>query len=333
MLIKKKRGWEIPESAATPESMFWNRREVLKGLGAIGGAVAAGAVTVGAQPNAAIASHKESGEADPSTNLYPVPSNEAFKLDRPLTPEKFATHYNNYYEFGSQKEIFQLAQELPIRPWTITMDGLVEKKLTIDIDDLLVKMPLEERLYRHRCVEAWSIAVPYSGFPLKALVNMARPLSSAKYVVMQTFEMPEVAPGQKQFWYPWPYMDGLTMAEAVNELAFIATGYYGKPIPKQNGAPLRLAAPWKYGFKQVKGLVRLTFSEKRPVSFWEEIQASEYGFWANVNPEVSHPRWSQASEKFYGPEGVEQRPTQLFNGYAEFVADLYMGLEKEPLYR
>ena len=332
MLIKKKRGWEIPESAATPESMFWNRREMLKGLGAIGGAVAAGAVTVGALPGAAIASHEESGEADPSADLYPVPPNEAFKLDRPLTPEKFATHYNNYYEFGSQKEIFQLAQELPIRPWTITLDGLVEKQMTIDIDDLLGKVALEERLYRHRCVEAWSIAVPYSGFPLKALVDMARPLGSAKYVIMQAFEMPEVAPGQKQFWYPWPYVDGLTMAEAVNELAFIATGYYGKPIHKQNGAPLRLATPWKYGFKQVKGLVRLTFSEKRPVSFWEEIQASEYGFWANVNPEVSHPRWSQASEKFFGPEGVERRPTLLFNGYTEFVADLYTGLKNEPLY-
>lgn len=327
MLIKIKRGWEIPESAATPESLFLNRRAVLKGLGAIGGVVAAGAL-----PGVARADHDESGEDDPSAHLYPAAANEAFKLGRALTPEKFATHYNNYYEFGSQKEIFRLAQELPIRPWTIEVDGLVENKMTLDIDDLLAKMPLEERLYRHRCVEAWSIAVPYSGFPLKALVDMARPLGSAKYLVLQTFEMPEVARGQKQFWYPWPYIDGLTMAEAVNELAFIATGYYGKPIPKQNGAPLRLAVPWKYGFKHVKGLVRLTFAEERPVSFWEEIQGSEYGFWANVNPEVSHPRWSQASEKFFGPDGVERVPTQLFNGYGEFVAGLYEGLEKEPLY-
>ena len=204
--------------------------------------------------------------------------------------------------------------------------------MTLDIDDILARMPLEERLYRHRCVEAWSIAVPYSGFPLKALVDIVRPLGAAKYLVMQTFEMPEVARGQKQFWYPWPYTDGLTMAEATNDLAFIATGYYGKPIPKQNGAPLRLAVPWKYGFKHVKGLARLTFLEERPVSFWEDIQASEYGFWANVNPEVAHPRWSQASEKFFGPDGIERIPTQLFNGYGEFVADLYQGLEKEPLY-
>ena len=328
MLIRKRRGWEIPESAATPESLFFNRRAVLKGLGAIGGAIGAAAL-----PGAALAAHDETGEADPSADLYPAAENQAFKLERPLTPEKFATHYNNYYEFGSQKEIYSLAQELPIRPWTIEIGGLVEKEMTLDIDDLLARMPLEERLYRHRCVEAWSIAVPYSGFPLKALVDLARPLGSAKYLVMQTFEKPEVARGQKQFWYPWPYTDGLTMAEAVNELAFIATGYYGKPIPKQNGAPLRLAVPWKYGFKHVKGITRLTFSEQHPVSFWQEIQSREYGFWANVNPEVAHPRWSQATEKFFGPDGVERIPTQLFNGYAEFVAGLYTGLDKdEALY-
>ncbi|MDP6473817.1 MAG: protein-methionine-sulfoxide reductase catalytic subunit MsrP [Alphaproteobacteria bacterium] len=328
MLIRKRRGWEIPESAATPESLFFNRRAVLKGLGAIGGAVAAGAL-----PGAAHAAHDETGEADPSADLYPAAENKAFKLERPLTPEKLATHYNNYYEFGSQKEIFRLAQELAIRPWTIEVGGLVEQELTLDIDDLLRQMPLEERLYRHRCVEAWSIAVPYSGFPLKALVDLARPLGGAKYLVMQTFEKPEVARGQKQFWYPWPYTDGLTMAEAVNELAFIATGYYGKPMPKQNGAPLRLAVPWKYGFKHVKGIHRLTFAEERPVSFWQEIQGREYGFWANVNPEVPHPRWSQASEKFFGPDGVERIPTQLFNGYAEFVAGLYEGMDKdEALY-
>ncbi len=332
MLIKRNRGWEIAESQATPESVFLNRRTLLKGAGAIGGMIAAGTIAAGALPGMALAGHKESDEVDPSAGLYPVAQNETFKLDRRLTPEKFATHYNNYYEFGSQKEIYQLAQELMIRPWTIKVDGLIEQEMTLDMDDLLARMPLEERLYRHRCVEAWSIAVPYSGFPLKALVDLARPLGAAKYLVMQTFEKPEIARGQKQFWYPWPYTDGLTMAEAVNELAFIATGYYGKPIPRQNGAPLRLAAPWKYGFKQVKGLARLTFTEERPVSFWEEIQGKEYGFWANVNPEVAHPRWSQATEKFFGPDGVERVPTQLFNGYGEYVAELYKGLEKEPLY-
>ena len=174
------------------------------------------------------------------------------------------------------------------------------------------------------------MAVPWSGFPMKALVDFARPLGSAKYVVMQTFKNPGMASGQRQFWYPWPYVEGLTMAEATNELAFLVTGMYGKPVPKQNGAPLRLAVPWKYGFKSIKSIVSFTFTDKRPVSFWEQIQASEYGFWANVNPEVPHPRWSQASERVLGTN--EMVPTQLYNGYGEFVADLYKGLEGERLY-
>lgn len=174
------------------------------------------------------------------------------------------------------------------------------------------------------------MAVPWSGFPLKALMDFARPLGSAKYLRMETFENPDKAPGQRAVWYPWPYVEGLTMAEAAHELAFIATGMYGQPLPCQNGAPLRLVVPWKYGFKSVKSIVRLSFTDERPVSFWEELQASEYGFWANVNPEVPHPRWSQASERVIGTD--ERVPTQLFNGYAEFVGDLYKGLEGERLY-
>ena len=328
MLIKIKRGWELPDSAATPESVFHNRRTVLKGLAA-GLLLAAGAAVPFA---GGLRPARAEEQEDPSAHLYPVAQNPAYTLDRPLSPEDIATTYNNYYEFGSFKEIWQNAQALPIRPWTVQIDGLVENPTTIGIDDLLAQMPLEERLYRHRCVEAWSIAVPYSGFPLKALLDFARPLGDAKYLLMQTFEDDDVAEGQRQFWYPWPYIEGLTMAEAANELAFIATGYYGKPIPKQNGAPLRLAVPWKYGFKHIKGIVRFSFTEDRPVSFWEELAGNEYGFWANVNPEVSHPRWSQASERFYGPDGQERRPTQLYNGYAEQVASLYDGMENEPLY-
>jgi sulfoxide reductase catalytic subunit YedY len=203
---------------------------------------------------------------------------------------------------------------------------MVEQPMEIGIDDLLAKMPLEERVYRHRCVEAWSMAVPYSGFPMKALVDFARPLSSAKYVQMTTFQDPDVAGGQRAAWYPWPYVEGLTMAEARHELAFIATGLYGKPIVKQNGAPLRLAVPWKYGFKHVKAIVRFEFTDQRPKSFWEVIQGSEYGFWANVNPGVPHPRWSQASERVLGLN--EQVPTLLYNGYAEFVADLYKDIDQ-----
>lgn len=174
------------------------------------------------------------------------------------------------------------------------------------------------------------MAVPWSGFPLKALVEFAKPTAAAKYVVMQTFQDAKVAPGLKAFWYPWPYTEGLTMAEATNNLAFMVTGVYGKPLPKQMGAPLRLAVPWKYGFKSVKSIVRLSFSAERPTTFWEEIQAKEYGFWANVNPEVAHPRWSQASERVLGTN--ERVPTLIYNGYGEFVADLYSGLQNEKLF-
>jgi len=194
----------------------------------------------------------------------------------------------------------------------------------------LKKMPLEKRTYRHRCVEAWAMAVSWSGFPMKALVDLARPLSSARYVRMETFHDPAIAERQASSPHPWPYVEGLTIAEATNELAFLATGLYGKPMPKQNGAPLRLVTPWKYGFKSVKSIVRFSFVEKRPVSFWEALQGNEYGFWANVNPEVPHPRWSQAFERLLGTN--ERLPTRLFNGYGEFVAHLYDGLAGERLY-
>ena len=207
---------------------------------------------------------------------------------------------------------------------------MVEKPFTIDIDDLLKKMPLEERLYRHRCVETWSMAVPWSGFPLKALVDLAKPASGAKYLRMETFLDKKMAPGQNQFWYPWPYVEGVTMAEANNELAFLVTGMYGHPVPKQDGAPLRLVLPWKYGFKSVKSIVKFEFTDQRPSTFWEALQSSEYGFWANVNPAVSHPRWSQASERVLGEES--RRPTLIWNGYGDYVAHLYDGLQGERLF-
>ena len=319
MLIRKRRGWELPDSAATNESAFHARRQLLKGL-------AAGPIlAAGLGPVAALAA-----DADPSAGLYPAKRNDRYALDRPLTDEKYPTTYNNFYEFGTDKSIWREAQALKLRPWTIKIDGLVEKPLTLDIDDLLKKVSLEERLYRHRCVEAWSFTVPWTGFPMAALVDLAKPLGSAKYVRMETFMDPATAPEQKKFFYPWPYVEGLTMAEAGNELAFLVTGMYGKPVPKQDGAPLRLAVPWKYGFKSVKSIVRFEFTETRPKSYWEALQASEYGFWANVNPEVPHPRWSQASERILGTD--ERRPTLMWNGYGEFVADLYKGLEKERLF-
>jgi methionine sulfoxide reductase catalytic subunit len=324
MLIKMRRGWELPESAATPEAVFRERRRLIKGLGA-------GSLLAATSPwlLAAVARAAAPGE-DPSAGLYPVARNDRYQVDGAITPQEVTSTYNNFFEFGSSKRISEAAQALKLRPWTVTIDGMVEKEQTIDIDDLLAKMPLEERVVRHRCVEAWSMIVPWSGFPMAKLVELARPLGSAKYVEMRTFEDADVAPGQRQFWYPWPYLEGLTIAEATNELAFMVTGAYGAPLPKPNGSPLRLAVPWKYGFKHVKSIVRLTFTDQRPVSFWEEIGGGEYGFWANVNPEVPHPRWSQATEQRIGTG--ERVPTQLFNGYQEFVADLYPDLSDRTLF-
>jgi len=331
MHIIRKRGWELPESAATPEPVFRARRQLVKALAA-GPILAAmpGLLSACDGSQAPKGAAKAAAAGDPSAGLYPVKRNPHYRVDRPETAEKYATEYNNFYEFGSSKSISENAQKLVIRPWTVKIDGEVEKPFDIAIDDLLRKMPLEERVYRFRCVEAWAMTVPWSGFPLKALVDLARPLSSAKYLRMETFNDSSMAPGQKQVWYPWPYIEGLSLAEANHELAFIATGLYGKPIPKQNGAPLRLVAPWKYGFKNIKSIVRISFTKDRPKTFWEAMGPSEYGFWANVNPEVSHPRWSQASETLIGEN--KRVETQLYNGYAEYVADLYKGMENEKLF-
>jgi sulfoxide reductase catalytic subunit YedY len=265
-----------------------------------------------------------------SASLYPAPRNARYQVDGPLTAERLATTYNNFYEFGSHKDISRAAQALRIRPWAVRIDGLVEREMIVDIDTLLRSMPLEERVYRHRCVEAWSMTVPWSGFPMSALLDLACPLAAARYVEMHTFSDPEVAPGQHQAWYPWPYVEGLTIQEAANELTFLATGIYGEPLPKQNGAPLRLAVPWKYGFKSVKSIVRLRFTDARPRTFWDRVQPREYGFWANVNPNVPHARWSQSTERVLGTNN--RVPTRLFNGYAEFVHHLYDELTGERLF-
>lgn len=314
MHIIHAKGWEIPESLVTPESIAMNRRALLAGAGLILASSAARA-----------------NDPAPTDNLHPYPRNPAFTIERALTPESISSRYNNFYEYGTSKNIWQAAQALKTRPWTIRIEGLVEKPFEIGVDDLIAAMPREERLCRFRCVEAWSMTVPWSGFPMKALLERAKPLSSAKYVRMDTFSDTRMAPGQAQnAFYPWPYQEAITMAEAANDLAFLATGIYGKPLPKQFGAPIRLVLPWKYGFKSVKSINRIVFTDKRPKSFWETLQSAEYGFWANVNPEVAHPRWSQATEEVLGEN--RRIPTQLFNGYGEFVADLYKGMEKERLW-
>jgi methionine sulfoxide reductase catalytic subunit len=325
MRVKSKRGWEIPESQATPESVYANRRAVLKAMGF-------GAVALATDAPFAAALAADAPAPDPSAKLYPFRHNNKYKLDRPITDAKYSTDYNNFYEFSTDKELVEPAQALPIRPWNITVDGMVEKPFQIGIDDLLAKMApyLEERLYRHRCVEAWSMAVPWSGFALRELVALSKPLSGATYLKMVTFMNPDVAPGQGEPLYPWPYVEGLTMAEATNELAFLVTGMYGKPVPKQDGAPLRLAVPWKYGFKSVKSIVKFTFTDKQPRTFWQDLQESEYGFWANVNPAVPHPRWSQATERVIGSD--ERVPTLIWNGYGDHVAHLYDHLKAERLF-
>lgn len=321
MNVIRHRGWEIPESCATPEHLFFNRRGFL-GAAGVGAALAI-------LPEDAMA-QRVTDIPDPSASLYPMKNNPKYVLDRDVTPEKVNLNYNNFYEYSTSKSLAREAQQLRIRPWIVNIDGMVEKPQQIAIDDLLKAMPLEERLYRHRCVEAWGMAIPWSGFPLAEFVKFCKPLSGAKYLRMETFNDPAMAPGQRSPLYPWPYVEGLTMAEATNELAFLVTGAYGQPVAKQMGAPLRLAVPWKYGFKSIKSIVRFSFVDKQPKGLWEAIQSSEYGFWANVNPQVPHPRWSQASEEIIGTG--TRRPTMMFNGYGEFVADMYKGLEKERLW-
>ena len=214
---------------------------------------------------------------------------------RPLTPEQDATTYNNFYEFGTDKSIYRAAQRMPVSPWQIKIDGMVEKPRTIGFDDLMKQVQLEERIYRHRCVEAWAMTVPWTGFPMRELIRICAPTSSAKYVEMETLQDPKVMPGLRLPIIDWPYREGLALPEANNELAFIATGMYGKTMPKQDGAPIRLVVPWKYGFKSIKSIVRFNFTDQQPVNSWQSTQPAEYGFWANVNPDVPHPRWSQAT--------------------------------------
>ena len=313
MYIKQKADWAVPESAVTPEKIYLNRRQWLR---------AAGFAGVG------LASWMAAGWPHPARAAigpYPAPRNDAYVGGRALTPEDEATTYTNFYEFGASKNIWRRAQKLVTDPWSITIDGLVETPMTIDAEDLLRQLGgLEERIYRHRCVEAWAMTVPWSGVALSRLIAFARPAASAKFLRMETFMDPSVAPGQKQDWYPWPYVEGLTLDEASNDLAFLATGIYGKSMPAQNGAPMRLVVPWKYGFKSVKSIARFTFTDQQPVSFWEQLNTKEYGFWANVNPDVPHPRWSQASERLLGSGA--RVPTQLYNGYAAQVAPLYAGM-------
>lgn len=334
----RKRGWEIPEREMTPEDVFLNRRKFLRaagfsGLTAIGLLVGCGHERVfepfedGADPDPGDPSDGSGGDGTdggPARTLYPASQNPDFDtLDRPLTQESVAASYNNFYEFSTGKtNVAELAEQFQVDPWRVSVSGLVRNPKTYDFVDLERRMPLEERLYRHRCVEAWAMAVPWTGFPMRALIQEVEPTADARYVKMTTFLDPEKAPGQ---WgspqWPWPYVEGLTMEEALNELTLLVTGIYGHELPKQHGAPIRLITPWKYGFKSIKSIVSIEFTREQPATFWNTLVPQEYSFQANVDPTVPHPRWSQASERLIGTD--ERRPTLPFNGYSDFVAHLY----------
>ena len=314
--------WDVKDNQTTPEHIFKSRRQVLQNLA--GGSIAlAGLASL---PTAVFGN---------TNSFYPATNNSLYKVNREITEEKLATTYTNFYEFGSSKNIWRRAALLKTKPWMLTIDGLVEKPVTIDIRDLLKKVGgIEERVYRFRCVEAWSMTVPWSGFALNKILSLVKPKTSAKFLRFETFFDPDVAPGQKQKWYPWPYVEGITIDEAKNDLSFFATGIYGKEMPNQNGAPLRLVLPWKYGFKSIKSLVKISFVDKKPMGMWEKIAPLEYGFWANVNPNVSHPRWSQTTEQQLGVDG--RVPTMIYNGYGSQVANMYDSLEptlKNALFR
>ena len=318
--IHIKKEWKISENLVTPESAYMRRREFLKGT-ALTTAATVGAL-YGCGPSSLPKVLPEVTWSELEKSIYPAKKNPRYELDRPLTAERIAATTNNFYEFGSEKtDPVHYAQKLKIRPWTLEIGGLVNKPKTFAMEDLLKTMPLEERLYRLRCVEAWAMAVPWTGFPLHELLKQVEPKPEATHVRLETFYAPFTAQGQLEFWEPWPYVEGLTLNEAMNELAFLATGIYGHPLPKQHGAPVRLVVPWKYGFKNIKSIVKIELVNYRPATFWNTLQGLEYDFTANVDPGVPHPRWPQTREKMIGTGDI--RPTLLYNGYEKFVANLY----------
>ena len=310
----------MAENEATPESVYMDRRSFIKGTSLVTLATAASfygcTVNSTPHPNKPIeltANEKES---------YPAKRNKKYKLNRQMTEERVAASFNNFFEFSEIKsDPKYLAQRMETSPWEVEVSGLVNKPRTFNPDDFYKLMPVEERLYRFRCVEAWAMAVPWTGFPLKALIDLVEPKSSATHIAMTTFYKPFTAQGQLAFWRPWPYTEALTLEEAANELAFMALGIYGRPLPKQHGAPVRLVIPWKYGFKSIKSIVKIEVIDYRPPTFWNTVLPLEYSFEANVDPTIPHPRWPQAREKMIGTNAV--RATRLYNGYGKYVAHLY----------
>ena len=307
----KRRPPQLPWSEVTPHKTYLSRRRLLASAGALLGA--------GLLPGLGMAGGRFEG----------LPKSH-YSTREPLTPLKHVTTYNNFYEFGTDKsDPARHAHSLKTSPWTIEIGGEVTRPGTIGLEDLIQPAKLEERIYRLRCVEGWSMVIPWIGFPLADLLKRFQPTSRANYVAFETLHDPEQMPGQKRPVLEWPYREGLRIDEAMHPLTFLAVGLYGDELPNQNGAPLRLVVPWKYGFKSIKSIVAIRFTEQRPVTSWELSNSREYGFYSNVNPEVDHPRWSQARERRLGEDSIFQRkrPTLMFNGYGEQVAELYRGMD------
>lgn len=318
--------WRIPESEVTPEATFRNRRQFLRELGLAGtGLLAAATLGCSKEAVAAPGSATTAGTNAPvAPGKYPAPRNAKFNDPAlKLTPEEYPAHYNNFYEFSTTKDrVYKLVDPLTTDPWTIEISGLCEKPMTIDARELVAQFPLEERVYRFRCVEGWSMIVPWTGFPLARLIEQVRPKSEAKFVKFVTALRPDQMPGiARLHGYPWPYTEGLRLDEAMNDLVLVTTGIYGKPLPKQHGAPVRLVVPWKYGYKSIKSIVRIDFVATQPATLWETLAPDEYPFESNVNPAVPHPRWSQATERKI--DTGDRVATLPYNGYGEFVAKLY----------
>lgn len=325
MFVRIPKPWDIPESHVSSETVFFNRRRFLKS--AIGAGIGLAAFGLnGCQSNDPQENPLAGTQAIPK--LQGNPNFLRANLDRNVTPRDLTAQYNNFYEFGGNKSIWRAAQALPTEDWNVEVTGLVKNPRTYDLDDLRREFPQEERTYRFRCVEAWSMVVPWAGFPMKLLLEAAEPLSNAKFVNFVSYYDKDVVPGPgwRPGSLPWPYTEGLTVEEMANDLAFFATGAYGETLPKQNGAPIRMVVPWKYGFKGAKSIVKIEFVEEQPATYWNTLIPNEYGFVANVNPDKPHPRWSQAEERLVGrgPSfSWEKVPTLHYNGYGEYVADLY----------
>jgi len=315
MLIKKAE--DIRSSEITSKSLYLNRRKFLAGAAIAGVAAATGVGLreIVTPSTTALAGAKIDGI-----------KKSALSTTETITPYKDVTHYNNYYEFSTSKdEPAELAKNFRTRPWKVKIDGLVDKKQELDVDTILKMAPAEERIYRHRCVEGWSIVVPWVGFSLSELIKRVNPTGKAKFVEFTTlFDLSQM-PGQQRQVLQWPYVEGLRMDEAMHPLALLCFGMYGEDLPNQDGAPLRLVVPWKYGFKSAKAIVRVRFTDKQPVNTWNLSAPQEYGFYSNVNPNVDHPRWSQAKERRLGE--FFKRPTLMFNGYGDQVASLYGGMD------